>query len=1714
MLAALLLAALQEPDQIRFERRQLSTDFLCEGATFADLDRDGKNDVIAGPWWYAGPDFKTKHAIYEPKPFDPHGYSDNFFVWPRDLDGDGWTDLLVVGFPGKEAFWYRNPLADKSKRDAPWERFLVAPVVDNESPAYVDVNGDGVPDLVFQTDGRFGWATPVPGDPKKPWTFHPISEKQDIGRFTHGLGVGDINGDGKKDLLWKEGWYEQPASLAGDPPWKFHPFRFSDREGGAQMLVTDVDGDGDADVITSLAAHHFGLSWFEQVKKDGEITFVEHRFMDDDPSKSPHGACFAEIHALDLADVDGDGLPDVVTGKRWWSHGPDGDPQKGSKPVVEWFQLVRNKDKSVDFVPRLADDGSGVGVFLTTGDVDGDGLRDVVIGNKLGAFVLLQRRGGPRAAPPPPPSQPVTPAKQGAFSNFGFETGDLTGWTATGDAFEGQPIRGDTVKARGREPSLHDGEFWIGGYEKFGDNRKGTLTSEPFVAAKPWASFLVGGGAYLQTRVEIVGAKDGNVIFQSSGANFESLQRVAVDLTAHVGESIRIRIVDDATGGWGHVNFDDFRFHDSKPEIEHPPGVPAIVAVDDVAYAGLSPQDAQRAMQVPEGFHVDLVAAEPDVHQPIAITFDDKGRLWVAEAFTYPRRQPGDEGKDDIVVFEDKDGDGRFETRTVFLDHLNLVSGLEVGFGGVWIGAAPYLLFVPDKDGDLVPDGPPERVLDGFGYEDTHETLNAFAWGPDGWLYGCHGVFTNSRVGKPGTPDAERVPLNAGVWRFHPTRRTFEVFAWGTSNPWGVDWDEHGQAIITACVVPHLWHVVQGGRYERQAGGHFDPYVFEDIGTIADHLHWKGQNQWAANLHSNALGGGHAHCGALVYQGGAFPEKWRGAVLMNNIHGNRTNCDTLEKKGSSFVGHHGQDLLLANDRWFRGVGLRSGPDGAVYVSDWYDKQACHLSDPEVWDRTNGRIWRVAYGARKPPKVDLAKLRSADLVALLADDNEWFARHARRLLQERGHDRAVAASLWRILGREESEPLRLRALWTLHAIDELGPQAESLLADPQEYVQAWAVQFLLEKKDLSESARTQLERLARNFPGPIVRLYLAAGLQRMPVADRWGIVESLLDWGVDAGDATLPKMIWFGAEPLVAAAPDRALGLIANCKVDKVSRFLARRAAADPAIRDAVARALLNPALAPHRKLLLEETAVALADERGLKTSDLWRRALAALVADKDPAIADSARKIALMLGDESGFPPLRKRLADWDADPASRREALDVLVRAKDKEALPAILELLEGPSLRGPALRALASYEDPAIADAILARYPAMSVEDKRDALNTLSSRPPWAEKLLGAVGAGSVPRSDLGAFVVRKIESLGDAKLAAKVGEVWGRVRATPEGKTKRIAELSAMLSAPSAPSADRARGREVFSRTCQQCHTLFGTGGKVGPDLTGSNRSDLAYLLSNVVDPNAVIGKDYLATMVWLNDGRLVTGIQKSATDTSITLQTENELVVIAKDEIEESKLSELSTMPEGLLDALKEDEIRDLVGYLRGAAQSPMLATKANVGTFFDGKSLAGWIGDPESWSVENGEIVGRTKGLAKNEFLVSELELQDFRLSIEVRLAKDEGNSGVQFRTRARDDGEVEGYQADVGPGWWGKLYEENGRGVLAEGPKEDPVVKDGWNRYEIEAKGHHVRTWLNGKACVDLEDPKGATRGIVALQLHSGGATEVRFRNVNLERIE
>jgi hypothetical protein len=399
--------AADPPTLVVWKKTTLHDQFWSEGATFGDLDRDGKQDIVAGPWWWQGPEFKERREIYPAQAtFDLklgpqttvkvpgfHGalgkenhYSDNFFAFVRDFSGDGWNDVLVIGFPGKDTSWYENPRGEARH----WTRHQVFLPTDNESPTYTDLNGDGREELVCASKGAYGYAAPDLADPRKPWLWHAISPQKGYGAFTHGMGLGDVNGDGRLDLLEKDGWWEQPASLTGDPLWTHHPVSFG--RGGAQMYAYDVNGDGLNDVITSIEAHGYGLSWFEQTREGGEIKLREHRIVGREPKDSRYGVKFSEPHAIDLVDLDGDGLKDIVTGKRFWSHGRMGDPDRSSAAVLYWFQLVRGADRSVDFVPHLVDDDSGVGTQVVAGDVNGDGLPDIVTANKKGAFVLRQER--------------------------------------------------------------------------------------------------------------------------------------------------------------------------------------------------------------------------------------------------------------------------------------------------------------------------------------------------------------------------------------------------------------------------------------------------------------------------------------------------------------------------------------------------------------------------------------------------------------------------------------------------------------------------------------------------------------------------------------------------------------------------------------------------------------------------------------------------------------------------------------------------------------------------------------------------------------------------------------------------------------------------------------------------------------------------------------------------------------------------------------------------------------------------------------------------------------------------------------------------------------------------------------------------------------------------------------------------------------------------
>ena len=1303
---------------------------------------------------------------------------------------------------------------------------------------------------------------------------------------------------------------------------------------------------------------------------------------------------------------------------------------------------------------------------------------------------------------------------KGVPLNLGFEAGSLKDWHAEGDAFAGPPVEGDAVaRRRGDMKSGHAGRFWVGSYERAGDDPRGTLTSVPFKLTKPFASFLIGAGSFPTTRAEIVRADNGVVIAKASGLDTEDMSRVAFDLTPHVGKDVFIRLVDDDTRGWGHVNFDDFLLHDVRPaEVAKRPSGP-----DAFLHAGLSPEEAAKAMTVPEGFKVTLFAGEPDVHQPIAFAIDDRGRLWVAEAYSYPIRVPEGQARDQILIFEDSNGDGKFDSRKVFADKLNLVSGIELGYGGVYVGAAPNFLFIPDKDGDDKPDGPPQILLDGWGWQDSHETLNTFTWGPDGWLYGCHGVFTHSKVGKPGTPDADRIPINAGIWRYHPTKHKFEVFAEGTSNPWGIAFDQHGQLFETACVIPHLYHVIQGARYERQAGPHFNPYTYEDIKTIADHRHFVGANPHAGNGRSSDAGGGHAHSGAMIYQGGAWPKEYVGSLFMNNIHGGRLNRDTLEPKGSGFVGHHAPDFLLANDSWSQIISMKYGPDGQVYFIDWYDRQQCHDKAMNIHDRTNGRIFKLSYGDAKPVVgINLKKLTNLQLVESLALKNEWHASHAMRILRERGPSEEASSRLTRLSLRDFDPVTRLRLLWADHA---------NRVFDDEEYsswlirgrgdanFRAWVIRLAVDEAADRSKTFAEFRELAESDPSPVVRLALASALQRMPLDKRWPILEALVAHSEDSDDHNLPLMYWYAAEPLAAADPARALKLAQGAKVPKILPFTVRRVAAigTPEALATLVEALGQADRSDVRRTMLVGINEALKGRPRVDRPAKWTGVFAELLKDAEPEVRTQATALALTFGDASALAAFRGVLVDAKSDVALRRDALAALLKVKDAESVPTLQALVADPVLRGQALRALASFDDPKTPEVVLKAYSGLAPAERRDALNTLAARVGSAKALLSAVESKRVPPADLSADLIRQLRNLKDVTIDAEIGRVWGTARETPKDRIMLIADTKAKLLTKPTQPPDINLGRSVFAKTCQQCHVLFGTGGNVGPELTGSNRADLDYLLSNVFDPSALIGKDYLAHVVATKDGRVLTGIVRSEDKDAITLVTANETLTIPKPEVEDRKPSDTSMMPDGLWAPLSDHEVRSLIAYLASPGQVPMLATAENIKAFFNGRDLAGWDGDPKLWKVEDGEIVGKTAGLPHNEFLRSDLSLADFRLTVQVKLVKNDGNSGIQFRSEPLPRGEVKGYQADVGVGWWGKVYEENGRALLWKESGEAFVKNGEWNTYEIVAIGPKIRTFINGKPCAVLDDPAGAKRGIIAFQLHSGGPTEVRYKDFKVE---
>jgi putative membrane-bound dehydrogenase-like protein len=997
------------------------------------------------------------------------------------------------------------------------------------------------------------------------------------------------------------------------------------------------------------------------------------------------------------------------------------------------------------------------------------------------------------------------------------------------------------------------------------------------------------------------------------------------------------------------------RAEDALPQLERLQSSPVLRHLKPNPTNGpatTAPERTVAQMYVPEGFKVELIAGEPDLHQPIAFAWDERGRIWVVEAYSYPTKRAPGEGLDKVIILSDEDGDGKFETRKVFAEKLNLASAIEVGHGGVWIGAAPELLFIPDRNRDDIPDGPPQVLLDGFGYQDTHETLNSFLWGPDGWLYGIQGVFNTARIGKPGVPASERPELRAGVWRYHPVRHTFEIFAHGGSNPWGLDYDEHGQLFMTHC--RSYWgkgpttHVIQGGQFWNQVNANYAPFIIANpprefpefrnyLLSSARYDHGAGG---AGVRGSDAIYGGHSHVGTMIYLGDNWPDEYRGHLFTHNLGGHQINQQINKPLGSGYdTVHAGRDMLFCTDPKYVAVDLQYGPDGAVYSIDWYDMQHCHNPNTERWDRSNGRIYRMQWQANyKPVKVNLAAKSDLELIELLTHKNAWFGRTALRLLHERytAKNREIKplnteakARLRELLQPGVPPSLQLKALWTINAVGGLDvPTPEDL--DTNEYVRAWVIQLSIEQQPLGPSMAERMVWLAKHDSSPIVRRYLASAIQRVPGPLAWPLIEALAQHGEDKDDRNIPYLLWHGMATHWSRDPakslDRALAVAQQTKLPQVADWIQWFAATreGEALNRVVGSLQSLEGDALHRRLAC--LWLAMEPRANVPMPKAWPTIAPALYSSTQPPVQRLAERLAASFGDATAFPRLRETLANTKADKAARDHAFAVLSRAQDRASLPSFLSLLEDAAFRAPAISLLARFDTPEISAALVQRFSTFKPSERAATLDALTARPTYAIALLDAVSAGKVPRDQLTAFHVTRLASLKNAEVDRRVVATWGRINKTPAEQQTQIAKLEKIFTEAPLWAYSANAGRQHFQKLCMSCHRLGNEGTQLGPELTGAGKHGIRYYLENVIDPNAVIGTDFQVTTVETKDDETISGLLTGETPSALTVRTTTGETVIPKTTIKQRSTADKSLMPEGLLESLGEREQIELLKFL--------------------------------------------------------------------------------------------------------------------------------------------------------------------------------------------
>ncbi len=1004
----------------------------------------------------------------------------------------------------------------------------------------------------------------------------------------------------------------------------------------------------------------------------------------------------------------------------------------------------------------------------------------------------------------------------------------------------------------------------------------------------------------------------------------------------------------------------------------------------------ISAAQALESLSLPLGFSATLFASEPAVRNPIAGTIDAQGRVWIAENYTYAERtQRFDLSlRDRVIVLQDNDGDGVAEQRTVFSDTLQMLTGVVVGQGGAWLMCPPQLLFIPDADGDLVPDGPPEVILDGFtvAQENYHNFANGLTWGPDNWLYGRCGASCPGELGLPGSAADERIPLRGGMWRYHPQRQVVEVLNQGTTNPWGHDWNALGELFFINVVNGHLWHSIAGAHYVRPHSLDANPRSYELIDMHADHWHFDVGKSWTDSRGgaANDYGGGHAHVGMMIYQEPTWPVDYQRRLLTINLHGRRVNVERLDTEGSGFVARHEPDIFPTADPWFRGMNLLPMPDGNVLLLDWSDTGECHESTGV--HRTSGRIFKLIFDAGFPAEIRLDDNAALDdprrLVLMQQSTSEWHARRAREAMRTlalrskltwTGNDASpldggvtalqklawVSArqSLEGMLDSDMPTELRLRGLWALWAIDALPKERLRALCDDRAAaVRSWAIRLLTDHWALDtttgnrpvkaifsaedDALLPRLVDLATHEPEASVRLTLASLLQRLPVDKRASLAASLMDHAEDADDHNLPLMVWYGLMPLPS---DELVDLAAESTWPRTRRLMVRRLAEEfdgsPELIDQLLATAVASADGPLAVDVVLGLAKGLAGRRQAAMPAGWDATLQLIdgfapTINRDIALQQAVNDLNVLFGDGVTIDELKSLAADRAASLEERSAALRSLVDSRAEGLRELCLKLLSERYLNLLAARGLASEVDDAVGQRLLTNYRAFAPLDRPAVISILVSRRSWGEQLLKALGENTIQPTDVTAFQARQLASFNDPQLDKLLAEHWGQARETDVARAEQINSLRRLLTPETLAAADLRQGRALFQKTCAGCHKLYGQGGDLAPDLTGAGRGNIDYLLENIVDPSAVVTKEFRTTIALLDDGRVLSGLLTNRNDKVITLADQDYVQRIPTEEITELKQLATSTMPDGLLNQLNEQQIAALFAYLQSTRQVPL------------------------------------------------------------------------------------------------------------------------------------------------------------------------------------